>query len=137
MRPGLPASYSPCPCRPAGPCPYGHFYLEHSASCLPCFCFGVTSVCQSSSRFRDQIRLRFDQPHDFKGARAGGQQAPGSSRLGGRAQQVQESSTVLDVGPGSGTDRGSPKSAEPCERAWQGENNQLLGIAKSNLDLPA
>ncbi|XP_035881389.1 basement membrane-specific heparan sulfate proteoglycan core protein isoform X11 [Phyllostomus discolor] len=50
-----------------GPCPDGHFYLEHSASCLPCFCFGVTSVCQSSRRFRDQIRLRFDQPGDFKG----------------------------------------------------------------------
>ncbi|XP_038319304.1 basement membrane-specific heparan sulfate proteoglycan core protein isoform X13 [Canis lupus familiaris] len=50
-----------------GPCPDGHFYLEHSASCLPCFCFGVTNVCQSSRRFRDQIRLRFDQPDDFKG----------------------------------------------------------------------
>lgn len=66
------ASYSPLPCHPAGPCPDGHFYLEHSASCLPCFCFGVTSVCQSSRRFRDQIRLRFDQPHDFKGALADG-----------------------------------------------------------------
>ncbi|KAI4587988.1 hypothetical protein MJG53_002396 [Ovis ammon polii x Ovis aries] len=50
-----------------GPCPDGHFYLEHSASCLPCFCFGVTNVCQSSRRFRDQIRLRFDRPNDFKG----------------------------------------------------------------------
>ncbi|KAM7247874.1 hypothetical protein CapIbe_001827 [Capra ibex] len=50
-----------------GPCPDGHFYLEHSASCLPCFCFGVTNVCQSSRRFWDQIRLRFDQPNDFKG----------------------------------------------------------------------
>lgn len=58
---------------PAGPCPDGHFYLEHSASCLPCFCFGVTNVCQSSRRFRDQIRLRFDQPNDFKGALVGGQ----------------------------------------------------------------
>lgn len=67
------AGYSPLPCRPAGPCPDGHFYLEHSASCLPCFCFGVTNVCQSSRRFRDQIRLRFDQPNDFKGALAGGQ----------------------------------------------------------------
>nr|XP_012305511.1 basement membrane-specific heparan sulfate proteoglycan core protein-like isoform X1 [Aotus nancymaae] len=56
----------------AGPCPDGHFYLEHSASCLPCFCFGITSVCQSSRRFRDQIRLRFDQPDDFKGALVGG-----------------------------------------------------------------
>lgn len=83
--PGLPARYSPLPCCPAGPCPDGHFYLEHSASCLPCFCFGVTSVCQSSRRFRDQIQLRFDQPHDFKGTwGAGGRRAPGSSRLGGR-----------------------------------------------------
>ncbi|CAK6440721.1 unnamed protein product [Pipistrellus nathusii] len=52
-----------------GPCADGHFYLEHSASCLPCFCFGVTNVCQSSRRFRDQIRLRFDQPGDFKGVK--------------------------------------------------------------------
>ncbi|XP_045441012.1 basement membrane-specific heparan sulfate proteoglycan core protein isoform X10 [Pipistrellus kuhlii] len=52
-----------------GPCADGHFYLEHSASCLPCFCFGVTNVCQSSRRFRDQIRLRFDQPDDFKGVK--------------------------------------------------------------------
>ncbi|XP_049631522.1 basement membrane-specific heparan sulfate proteoglycan core protein [Suncus etruscus] len=50
-----------------GPCPDGHFYLEDSASCLPCFCFGVTNLCQSSRRFREQIRLRFDQPDDFKG----------------------------------------------------------------------
>uniref|UniRef100_A0A5F9CNP8 Basement membrane-specific heparan sulfate proteoglycan core protein n=1 Tax=Oryctolagus cuniculus TaxID=9986 RepID=A0A5F9CNP8_RABIT len=50
-----------------GPCPDGHFYLEPSASCLPCFCFGVTNVCQSSRRFRHQIHLRFDQPGDFKG----------------------------------------------------------------------
>lgn len=66
------ACCSPPLCRPAGPCADGHFYLEHSASCLPCFCFGVTNVCQSSRRFRDQIRLRFDQPGDFKGALVGG-----------------------------------------------------------------
>lgn len=85
-------SWAGCPwptttllCHPAGPCPDGHFYLEHSASCLPCFCFGVTNVCQSSHRFRDQIRLRFDQPGDFKGALGagtmGGQGTPGSGRL--------------------------------------------------------
>lgn len=66
---GPPAGGQPqsLPCLPAGPCPDGHFYLEDSASCLPCFCFGVTNVCQSSRRFRDQIRLSFDQPNDFKG----------------------------------------------------------------------
>lgn len=66
------ACCSPLLCRPTGPCADGHFYLEHSAACLPCFCFGVTNVCQSSRRFRDQIRLRFDQPDDFKGALVGG-----------------------------------------------------------------
>lgn len=62
------SAITPSPAAQAGPCPDGHFYLESSASCLPCFCFGVTNVCQSSRRFRDHIRLRFDQPNDFKGA---------------------------------------------------------------------
>lgn len=87
------ACCSPLLYRPAGPCPDGHFYLEHSASCLPCFCFGVTSVCQSSRRFRDQIRLRFDQPGDFKGALVGrwvGRQAAGSSGLRGRADMGEQ-----------------------------------------------
>lgn len=57
----------PSLCCQAGPCPDGHFYLEDTATCLPCFCFGVTSLCQSSRRFREQIRLRFDRPDDFKG----------------------------------------------------------------------
>ncbi|KAK2106122.1 Basement membrane-specific heparan sulfate proteoglycan core protein [Saguinus oedipus] len=78
------------PCRPAGPCPDGHFYLEHSASCLPCFCFGITSVCQSSRRFRDQIRLRFDQPDDFKGVNVTMPAQPGTPPL---------SSTQLQIDP--------------------------------------
>lgn len=36
----------------------------------------MTNVCQSSLRFRDQIRLSFDQPNDFKGMWMGGLQAP-------------------------------------------------------------
>ncbi|XP_032156611.1 basement membrane-specific heparan sulfate proteoglycan core protein isoform X9 [Sapajus apella] len=73
-----------------GPCPDGHFYLEHSASCLPCFCFGLTSVCQSSRRFRDQIRLRFDQPNDFKGVNVTMPAQPGTPPL---------SSTQLQIDP--------------------------------------
>ncbi|XP_039710566.1 basement membrane-specific heparan sulfate proteoglycan core protein isoform X7 [Pteropus medius] len=71
-----------------GPCPDGHFYLEHSASCLPCFCFGVTSVCQSSRRFRDQIRLRFDQPHDFKGVNVTMPAQPGMPPLSSTQLQI-------------------------------------------------
>uniref|UniRef100_H0W6G2 Basement membrane-specific heparan sulfate proteoglycan core protein n=1 Tax=Cavia porcellus TaxID=10141 RepID=H0W6G2_CAVPO len=71
-----------------GPCPDGHFYLEHSASCLPCFCFGVTNVCQSSHRFRDQIRLRFDQPGDFKGVNITSAAQPGMQPLASTQLQV-------------------------------------------------
>ncbi|PNJ27285.1 HSPG2 isoform 4 [Pongo abelii] len=74
----------------AGPCPDGHFYLEHSAACLPCFCFGITSVCQSTRRFRDQIRLRFDQPDDFKGVNVTMPAQPGMPPL---------SSTQLQIDP--------------------------------------
>ncbi|XP_058574713.1 basement membrane-specific heparan sulfate proteoglycan core protein isoform X10 [Neofelis nebulosa] len=73
-----------------GPCPDGHFYLEPSASCLPCFCFGVTSICQSSRRFRDQIRLRFDRPNDFKGVNVTMPAQPGMPPL---------SSTQLQIDP--------------------------------------
>lgn len=91
----LVTSYSPLPCCPAGPCPDGHFYLEHSAACLSCFCFGVTSVCQSSHRFREQIRLRFDQPNDFKGTLVGGRQWGGGGHqvpVGLKRRHFQESS---------------------------------------------
>nr|XP_023491329.1 basement membrane-specific heparan sulfate proteoglycan core protein isoform X8 [Equus caballus] len=71
-----------------GPCPDGHFYLEHSASCLPCFCFGVTSVCQSSQRYRDQIRLRFDQPNDFKGVNVTMPAQPGMPPLSSTQLQI-------------------------------------------------
>uniref|UniRef100_A0A8C7BYP0 Basement membrane-specific heparan sulfate proteoglycan core protein n=1 Tax=Neovison vison TaxID=452646 RepID=A0A8C7BYP0_NEOVI len=73
-----------------GPCPDGHFYLEPTASCLPCFCFGVTSVCQSSRRFRDQIQLRFDRPDDFKGVNVTMPAQPGMPPL---------SSTQLQIDP--------------------------------------
>lgn len=119
------AGYSPLPCRPAGPCPDGHFYLEHSASCLPCFCFGVTSVCQSSRRFRDQIRLRFDQPHDFKGALPGGQvpwwagarhQAPVGLE-GGQVGEQRARGARFGEGP-----RVAEEMLSPVRRAFQEEN---------------
>ncbi|XP_073089464.1 basement membrane-specific heparan sulfate proteoglycan core protein isoform X4 [Manis javanica] len=71
-----------------GPCPDGHFYLEHSAACLSCFCFGVTSVCQSSHRFREQIRLRFDQPNDFKGVNVTMPAQPGMPPLSSTQLQI-------------------------------------------------
>uniref|UniRef100_A0A673TRL3 Basement membrane-specific heparan sulfate proteoglycan core protein n=1 Tax=Suricata suricatta TaxID=37032 RepID=A0A673TRL3_SURSU len=71
-----------------GPCPDGHFYLEPSASCLPCFCFGVTSICQSSHRFRDQIRLRFDRPNDFKGVNVTMPAQPGTPPLSSTQLQI-------------------------------------------------
>uniref|UniRef100_A0A4X2M3Y0 Basement membrane-specific heparan sulfate proteoglycan core protein n=1 Tax=Vombatus ursinus TaxID=29139 RepID=A0A4X2M3Y0_VOMUR len=73
-----------------GPCPDGHFYQEDSATCLPCFCFGITSLCQSSSRYRDVIQLRFDRPNDFKGVNVTMPAQPGMPPL---------SSTQLQVDP--------------------------------------
>lgn len=101
---------NPLPCHPPGPCTDGHFYLEPTASCLPCFCFGVTSVCQSSRRFRDQIQLRFDRPDDFKGASVGGQEG-GAVGVQGQAPGLErrkrgESSIRWQLGPGSRTGMG-------------------------------
>ncbi|XP_043356008.1 basement membrane-specific heparan sulfate proteoglycan core protein isoform X9 [Dermochelys coriacea] len=50
-----------------GPCPEGHFHVEGTSKCLACFCFGITTACHGTSRYRDQIHLRFDTPEDFKG----------------------------------------------------------------------
>ncbi|XP_050953192.1 basement membrane-specific heparan sulfate proteoglycan core protein isoform X13 [Labeo rohita] len=49
----------------AGNCRDGHFSVgDH---CMPCFCFGITKNCQSTSRYRNQITLRFTEEDDFKG----------------------------------------------------------------------
>ncbi|XP_069467045.1 basement membrane-specific heparan sulfate proteoglycan core protein isoform X3 [Ambystoma mexicanum] len=50
-----------------GPCAEGQFHIQVSSKCVPCFCFGVTRACQNTGRYRNQIRLRFDVPDDFKG----------------------------------------------------------------------
>ncbi|XP_043919164.1 basement membrane-specific heparan sulfate proteoglycan core protein isoform X3 [Protopterus annectens] len=50
-----------------GPCPEGHFSIDGSTDCLPCFCFGITKICRSTGRYRNQIRLRFTEEDDFKG----------------------------------------------------------------------
>ncbi|KAM8927903.1 basement membrane-specific heparan sulfate proteoglycan core protein [Pelodytes ibericus] len=50
-----------------GPCQEGFFHIESTSRCVPCFCFGVTKVCHHTRRYRNQIRLRFDIPDDFKG----------------------------------------------------------------------
>ncbi|XP_050953195.1 basement membrane-specific heparan sulfate proteoglycan core protein isoform X16 [Labeo rohita] len=48
-----------------GNCRDGHFSVgDH---CMPCFCFGITKNCQSTSRYRNQITLRFTEEDDFKG----------------------------------------------------------------------
>ncbi|XP_064423970.1 basement membrane-specific heparan sulfate proteoglycan core protein isoform X9 [Latimeria chalumnae] len=51
----------------SGSCPEGHFNVESNSLCVPCFCFGITNNCQSTSRYRNQIQLRFDRDEDFKG----------------------------------------------------------------------
>ncbi|XP_060061512.1 basement membrane-specific heparan sulfate proteoglycan core protein isoform X2 [Erinaceus europaeus] len=86
--PAVSAQLHPASVRPLGPCPDGHFFLEDSASCLPCFCFGVTNMCQSSRRFRDQIRLRFDQPDDFKGVNVTMPAQPGMLPLSSTQLQI-------------------------------------------------
>lgn len=50
-----------------GPCPERYFHIEGTGQCLPCFCFGVAKACRSTSRYRQQIHLRFDEHNNFKG----------------------------------------------------------------------
>ncbi|XP_042333788.1 LOW QUALITY PROTEIN: basement membrane-specific heparan sulfate proteoglycan core protein [Sceloporus undulatus] len=73
-----------------GPCPEGHFHIESTGQCQPCFCFGVTKSCRSTSRHRNQIRLRFDTPDDFKGVNVTMPSQPGTPPL---------SSTQLQIDP--------------------------------------
>ncbi|KAG6921955.1 heparan sulfate proteoglycan 2 [Chelydra serpentina] len=73
-----------------GPCPEGHFYVEGTSKCLACFCFGITTACHGTSRYRDQIRLRFDTPEDFKGVNVTTPAQPGTLPL---------SSTQLQIDP--------------------------------------
>ena len=81
----------------------------------------ATNVCQSSRRFRDQIRLRFDQPNDFKGALVGARQAPGSRRL--RGQTVGKAAYALDRWSQSREAHGvAEEMLSPVGKASQGEN---------------
>ncbi|XP_067423107.1 basement membrane-specific heparan sulfate proteoglycan core protein isoform X3 [Emydura macquarii macquarii] len=73
-----------------GPCPEGHFHVEGTSKCLPCFCFGITTACRGTSRYRDQIRLHFDMPEDFKGVNVTTPAQPGTLPL---------SSTQLQIDP--------------------------------------
>uniref|UniRef100_A0A674KCR5 Heparan sulfate proteoglycan 2 n=1 Tax=Terrapene triunguis TaxID=2587831 RepID=A0A674KCR5_9SAUR len=73
-----------------GPCPEGHFHVEGTSRCLACFCFGITTACHGTSRYRDQIRLRFDTPDDFKGVNVTTPAQPGTLPL---------SSTQLQIDP--------------------------------------
>ncbi|GCC31495.1 hypothetical protein chiPu_0009953 [Chiloscyllium punctatum] len=50
-----------------GVCSEGHFNVEGSLRCVPCFCFGVTRNCESTNRYRNQIHLRFTEEHNFMG----------------------------------------------------------------------
>ncbi|XP_075762396.1 basement membrane-specific heparan sulfate proteoglycan core protein isoform X5 [Pelodiscus sinensis] len=73
-----------------GPCPDGQFPVEGTSQCLACFCFGITTACRGTSRHRDQIRLRFDTPQDFKGVNVTTPAQPGVPPL---------SSTQLQIDP--------------------------------------
>ncbi|XP_074831677.1 basement membrane-specific heparan sulfate proteoglycan core protein isoform X3 [Carettochelys insculpta] len=73
-----------------GPCPEGHFHVEGTSKCLACFCFGITTTCRGTSRYRDQIHLRFDTPEDFKGVNVTMPAQPGVLPL---------SSTQLQIDP--------------------------------------
>ncbi|KAH1175877.1 hypothetical protein KIL84_022402, partial [Mauremys mutica] len=71
-----------------GPCPEGHFHVEGTSKCLACFCFGVTTACHGTSRYRDQIRLRFDTPDDFKGVNVTTPAQPGTLPLSATQLQI-------------------------------------------------
>ncbi|XP_030623830.1 basement membrane-specific heparan sulfate proteoglycan core protein [Chanos chanos] len=59
-----------------GNCPDGHFSV--GGRCMPCFCFGITRNCQSTSRYRNQITLKFTDEDDFKGVNVSFPSRPGS-----------------------------------------------------------
>ncbi|KAJ8260293.1 hypothetical protein GJAV_G00179310 [Gymnothorax javanicus] len=65
----------------AGSCPAGQFRVARSSRCLPCFCFGITQTCQSTSRPRSQLQLRFDKEGDFKGVNVSYPSRPASPPL--------------------------------------------------------
>ncbi|XP_072101165.1 basement membrane-specific heparan sulfate proteoglycan core protein isoform X3 [Mobula birostris] len=51
----------------SGFCSEGHFNVEGTLQCIPCFCFGLTKNCVPTSRYRDQIHLRFTEEDNFMG----------------------------------------------------------------------
>ncbi|XP_072887750.1 basement membrane-specific heparan sulfate proteoglycan core protein isoform X3 [Hemitrygon akajei] len=51
----------------SGFCSEGHFNVEGTLQCIPCFCFGLTRNCVPTSRYRDQIHLRFTEEDNFMG----------------------------------------------------------------------
>ncbi|XP_035236655.1 basement membrane-specific heparan sulfate proteoglycan core protein-like isoform X3 [Anguilla anguilla] len=73
-------------------CPSGHFSVDGSSRCIPCFCFGITKNCQNTGRYRNQIRLRFTDRDDFKGVNVSYPSRPGTPPL---------SSTQLNINPES------------------------------------
>nr|XP_042896680.1 basement membrane-specific heparan sulfate proteoglycan core protein [Parasteatoda tepidariorum] len=70
---GLECDYrNNCPCKPnvqgrnCNRCKEGFFNLEsrNPEGCAPCFCFGVTQQCSSSSYYRSQIAMRLEDLSD-------------------------------------------------------------------------
>ncbi|GFS51261.1 basement membrane-specific heparan sulfate proteoglycan core protein [Trichonephila inaurata madagascariensis] len=70
---GLECDYrNNCPCKPnvqgrnCNQCKEGFFNLEsrNPEGCAPCFCFGVTQQCSSSSYYRNQIAMRLEDLAD-------------------------------------------------------------------------
>ncbi|CAL1298847.1 unnamed protein product [Larinioides sclopetarius] len=70
---GLECDYrNNCPCKPnvqgrnCNQCKEGFFNLEsrNPEGCAPCFCFGVTQQCSSSSYYRSQIAMRLEDLAD-------------------------------------------------------------------------
>ncbi|XP_060793465.1 basement membrane-specific heparan sulfate proteoglycan core protein isoform X7 [Neoarius graeffei] len=57
-------------------CPEGHFNI--GSHCMPCFCFGITSSCHSTRRYRAHIALRFTEEDDFKGVNVSFPSRPGT-----------------------------------------------------------
>uniref|UniRef100_A0A9J7ZF67 Heparan sulfate proteoglycan 2 n=1 Tax=Cyprinus carpio carpio TaxID=630221 RepID=A0A9J7ZF67_CYPCA len=61
-----------------GNCRDGHFSVGDR--CMPCFCFGITKHCKSTSRYRSQITLRFTEEEDFKGVNVSFPSRPGTQQ---------------------------------------------------------
>ncbi|KAJ8412020.1 hypothetical protein AAFF_G00142870 [Aldrovandia affinis] len=81
----------------AGKCADGQFSVTRNSRCLSCFCFGITKTCQSTSRHRGQIRLRFTEKGDLKGVNVSYPSRPTTPPLSSNQFQINPEAEELEL----------------------------------------